>query len=78
MEARGQLKARPLYPRGKGPRDTPDKRLGEPRIGLGAVEKRKILHCRKSPPRTPWSRILYVKLILARRVKKMSALYEIR
>jgi hypothetical protein len=34
---------RPLYPRGKSPRNPLDMRLGGPRAGLDAVEKSKIL-----------------------------------
>jgi hypothetical protein len=41
----------PLYPRGKSPPyPYPLNRKVGPRAGLDAVEKRKILHCRKSKP----------------------------
>jgi hypothetical protein len=54
MEVSGQLHASAALPTGKSPPST--HWIGgwvDPRVGLDAVEKRKILHCRESNPGRP-------------------------
>jgi hypothetical protein len=57
MEVIGQLHDPDALPLGKEPRSTHWIRgwVG-PRVGLDAVEKRKILHCRESNPGRPTRR----------------------